>query len=242
MRSFSLILLRRLLFRPATTRRPMLYDQLSAPGLSTLERILLHSLAHEPVSIVRRRAVDAVTDLANHARRPWHALQSQVFGMADAHDPVAREAAFRVFAGCPNLVMDLQAENVMGSFQKGLQDPQSTEVSPRCWSSVHLFAGVPVLASRWGGPGAMSACCPIGSKQCSDPTRSVYTRSSIAIYLTVAVCSSPGLVIAGPKLHAGARSTLMLVVHASTAIARLSGLRIEDSPHLFSPRRLSGMA
>ncbi|KAL7277457.1 hypothetical protein ACG7TL_008378 [Trametes sanguinea] len=134
MRSFSLVLLRRLLFRPLSTQRLALYDQLPAPVINTLERILLHSLLHEPAPVVRHKSVDTVTDLSNYAMkrgRPWHALQSQSFAMADSPDVHTREAAFRVFAGCPNLIMDLQTDAIISILQKGLQDQQSTEVSPR---------------------------------------------------------------------------------------------------------------
>lgn len=133
MRSFSLVLLRRLLFRQTINQhQPLpLYDQLSSQTLATIERLLLHSLSHEPSPLVRRKAVDTVTDLANGSMergRPWHALQAQAFSMAQHPDPGLREAAFRVFAGSPNLVMDLQTESVLAILQKGLQDPQSVEV------------------------------------------------------------------------------------------------------------------
>ncbi|KAL1940497.1 hypothetical protein VTO73DRAFT_9069 [Trametes versicolor] len=131
MRSFSLVLLRRLLFRPPSPNRLALYDQLSAPAIATLERILLHSLLHEPAPVVRHKTVDTVTDLSNYSMkrgRPWHTLQSQVFAMADNTDVHTREAAFRVFAGCPNLIMDLQTDAILAILQKGLQDQQSTEV------------------------------------------------------------------------------------------------------------------
>ncbi|KAI0364989.1 ARM repeat-containing protein [Pilatotrama ljubarskyi] len=131
MRSFSLVLLRRLLFRPPSTQRLALYDQLSGPAIATLERILLHSLLHEPAPVVRHKTVDTVTDLSNYSMkrgRPWHALQSQVFAMADSPDVHTREAAYRVFAGCPNLIMDLQTDAILSILHKGLQDQQSTDV------------------------------------------------------------------------------------------------------------------
>ena len=101
MRSFSLVLLRRLLFRPSTTQRVALYDHLGSQAIETLHRILLHSLLHEPAPVVRRKTVDTVTDLSNNAMKrghPWPALQPQVFAMSDSHDVLSREAAFRVFA------------------------------------------------------------------------------------------------------------------------------------------------
>ena len=39
-----------------------------------------------------------------------------------------RECAFRVFSGCPNLVMDLQTDAVLSVFEKGLRDTQSVDV------------------------------------------------------------------------------------------------------------------
>ncbi|KAG1888483.1 armadillo-type protein, partial [Suillus fuscotomentosus] len=39
-----------------------------------------------------------------------------------------RESAFRLFSGCPNLVMNLQTDAVLTVFRKGLQDSQSVHV------------------------------------------------------------------------------------------------------------------
>ncbi|KAI9441935.1 ARM repeat-containing protein [Lactarius indigo] len=136
MRSFSLVLLRRLLFRAspgssAKSPRMTLYDRLSSQTLTTIERILLHSLLHEQIDTVRRKAVDTICDLANNSMergRPWHALQAQAFSMCKGADPSARDSAFRIFAGCPNLVMDLQTDAVLRVLQDGLQDRQSVEV------------------------------------------------------------------------------------------------------------------
>ncbi|KIY64331.1 ARM repeat-containing protein [Cylindrobasidium torrendii FP15055 ss-10] len=127
MRSFSLVLLRRLLFRATANTYPRLslYDQLSSQTLDTLERLLLHSLSHEPIQDVRRKSVDSVCELANKGMsrgRPWHALQAQTFAMARHNDAPMRETAFTVFAGCPNLVMDLQTDAVLNVFRSGLQD------------------------------------------------------------------------------------------------------------------------
>ncbi|KAI6101042.1 armadillo-type protein [Pisolithus croceorrhizus] len=136
MRSFSLVLLRRLLFRSPPQQhqkdpRMTLYDHMSTQALTTLERLLLHSLSHEPSDSVRRKTVDTVCDLANNAMsrgRPWHALQAQAFSMTQVTETGFRECAFRVFSGSPNLVMDLQTEAVLSVFQKGLQDAHSVDV------------------------------------------------------------------------------------------------------------------
>jgi hypothetical protein len=148
MRSFSLVLLRRLLFRPVPTApsqtqpspgtRLTLYDHLSNQTLGTLEQLLLFSLSHETSSSVRRKSVDTITDLANQEMirgRPWHSLQAQTFSMTHSQGAergvegaALRESAYRIFAGCPNLVMDLQIDAVLGVFQRGLQDQESIEV------------------------------------------------------------------------------------------------------------------
>ena len=153
MRSFSLVLLRRLLFRPAPATnnnsnpttpsistsfpRLTLYDHLSHQTLATLERLLLFSLSHEVSPHVRRKTVDTVCDLSNQGMvrgRPWHALQAQAFSMIQSQSstqdgsPALRESAFRVFSGCPNLVMDLQTDAVLNVLGRGLQDQYSIEV------------------------------------------------------------------------------------------------------------------
>ncbi|RDB16214.1 Importin subunit beta-3 [Hypsizygus marmoreus] len=177
MRSFSLVLLRRLLFRPAPTSqapprspghpapRLTLYDHLSSQTLTTLERLLLHSLSHEPNAKVRRKTVDTVCDVANQGMlrgRPWHALQSQAFSMTQvqgsggngAQGTLLKDSAYRVFAGCPNLVMDLQTDVVLGVFQKGLQDPDSVEVRHAA-----LLASVAYLTAA--EPGQLSQSLPL---------------------------------------------------------------------------------
>jgi importin-5 len=138
MRSFSLVLLRRLLLRttPLGARNGSgaqtlsLYDQLPASTLSSIEQVLLHSVSNESAALVRHKAVDTVIDIANRSMergRPWHALQVQSFAMVNHTDPGARESAFRIFAGCPVIILDLQTSGILELLQKGLQDP-SVEV------------------------------------------------------------------------------------------------------------------
>jgi hypothetical protein len=50
-----------------------------------------------------------------------------------------RESAYRVFAGCPNLVMDLQTDAVLAVFQGGFQDRYSVEVHFTAVFVVHLL-------------------------------------------------------------------------------------------------------
>ena len=155
MRSFSLVVLRRLLFRPAPATnsnssptspsvsasfpRLTLYDHLLHQTLATFERLLLFSLSHEVSPHVRRKTVDTVCDLSIQGMvrgRSWHALQAQAFSMIQSQEPnqdgspALRESAavFRVFSGCPNLVMDLQTDAVLDVLRRGLQDQYSIEV------------------------------------------------------------------------------------------------------------------
>lgn len=130
MRQFTLILIRRFLFRSrhsssAKGPAPCLYDQLSSSALTNLENLLLHSLEHERVGSVRNAAVDTVCDVANHGMhrgRPWHQLQSHAFQLAQSTDSAAKETAFRLFKGCPNLVVDLGVDSTLKALQSGLQD------------------------------------------------------------------------------------------------------------------------
>ena len=136
MRFFSLVLLRHFPFRASpdsSAKSPCitLYDRISNQTLTTIERILLHSLLYEQIDSVRRKAVDTICDLANNSMergRPWHTLQAQAFSMCKDADQTRRDSVFRIFAGCPNLVMDLQTDAILRVLQDGLQDRQSIEV------------------------------------------------------------------------------------------------------------------
>ena len=104
MRSFSLVLLRRLLFRPATAQRVSLYDHLGSQAIETLQRILLHSLQHEPAAVVRRKTVDTVTDLSNNAMKrghPWLAPQPRRFARRCHEYPAEWHPSSYVFHCCP---------------------------------------------------------------------------------------------------------------------------------------------
>jgi importin-5 len=70
-----------------------------------------------------------------------------------------REAAYKLFAGSPYLVMDLQLDAVLGVFQRGLQDAESVDVRLAA-----LEAGVRWLQScgTWPGPvgsAPVGRCC-----------------------------------------------------------------------------------
>ena len=138
MRSFSLVLLRRLLFRalpssPSTLRssRITLYDHLSEPTRTSLERALLSALANEPSQSVRPKLADTITDLATASfdrGRPWLALQAQSFSATLHTDHRQRESAYRIFGNVPALMGDQQVDAIVRVLQRGLQDPESLEV------------------------------------------------------------------------------------------------------------------
>lgn len=170
MRSFSLVLLRRLLFRSTTNQTLPLYDHLSAQTLATIERLLLHILLHEPTIAVRRKATDTISEVANYSMsrgRPWHSLQQQAFQMTESEDPITRENAYRVFAGSPNLIMDLRMDSVIGMLQKGLQDPQSVDVSVH--RSPVLFS--PLQAANVAAILVIMRPCPHVGSAASNPPR-----------------------------------------------------------------------
>ena len=205
MRSFSLVLLRRLLFRAspgssAKSPRMTLYDRLSVQTLNAIERSLLHSLLHEQIDSVRRKAVDTICDLANNSMergRPWHALQAQAFAMCKGADPTARDSAFRIFAGCPNLVMDLQTDAVLRVLQDGLQDRQSIDVRafifllPKLPCNFDFFArsgtrlcglqyliSRPAISTKSRSPYRSCTRCSIPSPRSPTPTSRNFSSSS----------------------------------------------------------------
>ena len=74
-------------------------------------------------------------ELTSHsAKITWNSLQAQAFSMIQSQgptqdgSPVLRKSAFRVFSGCPNLVMDIQTDAVLNVLGRGLQDQYSIEV------------------------------------------------------------------------------------------------------------------
>ncbi|KAJ8091013.1 importin subunit beta-3 [Marasmius tenuissimus] len=274
MRSFSLVLLRRLLFRPSATPPSSqsgnganfhlvalaptltLYDRLSSSALTTLERLLLHSLGHEVSASVRRKTVDTISDVANQGMargRPWHALQAQVFSMANAglegsqstfvgaQAAGLRESAFRVFAGCPNLVMDLQTDAVLRVFSQGLKDEESIEVRHAALEAAVIYLTsadpnqlaqslglmYPVLdtlppllvemqALQPGGGASAGATSPIPNFTTSSPSAPVPTGSKQN----------------KPKTSTGKSPTAHLIAFISSLTPLASAQPVLFSPHL----------
>ncbi|KAF8637449.1 hypothetical protein AX17_002814 [Amanita inopinata Kibby_2008] len=243
MRSFSLVLLRRLLFRPSQPTHPSrslprltLYDHLSSTTLSKLERILLHSLSHEPSPVVRYKSVDTACDVANQGMmrgRPWHALQAQAFSMAQAREDggqmggggglgevrseYARENGYRVFAGCPNLVMDLQTDAVLGVFQSGLQDPYSVQVRHAA-----LLASVAYLTA---------ADPPQLAQSVSLLNPMLETLPALAQHTGLIY---PSTLTVSSSLSSPETSSVSFCVHLSTFLTTLTPL-CSSHPYLFQP-------
>lgn len=153
MRSFSLILLRRLLFRTiqSAPNAPIvgpghnqngqsltMYDHLSESTRVQLENTLLNSLLNEPSASVKHKAADTITDLANASfqrGRPWPALQQTVF-RAVGGSPSARESAYRIMERCAVLMADVPPEVLY----RGLGDNSiDVRVPLCCLISVYWF-------------------------------------------------------------------------------------------------------
>lgn len=115
---------------------------------------------------MRKKSVDTVSDVVKEGMRrgrPWHALQAMGFAFLGEGPNAAsysntsgtatggvdpkylRETAYLVFAGCPNLVLDLQTEAVVGVFRRGLEDA-CVEVS--AFFRLFLFNYVSLIRSR----------------------------------------------------------------------------------------------
>jgi len=138
MRSFSLVLLRRLLFRPmpymSGVPRQVLYDHLSEQTRESLERLILSCLQNETDEGVRRKVADTICDLAKGSLergRPWEALQVQSFTATRSPHAGHREVAFRIFTYVPQLALGQEMNAVIDVFERGLQDPESLQVRKR---------------------------------------------------------------------------------------------------------------
>lgn len=135
MRSFSLVLLRRLLFRPMPftqgVPRQQLYDHLAEQTRDTLERVVLSCLQNEADDSVRKKVADTICDLAKGSLergRPWEALQVQTFTATRSPNAGHREAAYRIFTYVPQIALSQEMNAVIDVFDRGLQDPESLNV------------------------------------------------------------------------------------------------------------------
>ncbi|KAF9541179.1 ARM repeat-containing protein [Agrocybe pediades] len=221
MRSFSLVLLRRFLFRSASANnannqnygaqdpnrpapipshtRTTLYDHLSHQTLATIERLLLFSLSHETAKTVRKTTIDTIYDVANQGMlrgRPWHALQAQVFSMTHAQGAAERESAYRVFAGCPNLVMDLQLDAVLASVAF-LMACDSNQLALSISLLSPMLETLPQLANSLSQP-------PLGAE--SSPTTA---RTSNYHYLSTFLSTLTPLTTSHPIIFAPHLQTLL---------------------------------
>lgn len=144
MRSLSLVLLRRILFRllrpkaifnpnaqSQATQSVTLHGQLSDDTLDTLEGLLLHCLLHEPSPTVRHKSIDTIAQFATYnirRGRPWHALQLQAFSMTQSAHAPERVAAFMLFTESPKLAMQLETEAIITALTNGMKKAQTVDV------------------------------------------------------------------------------------------------------------------
>ncbi|KIY43233.1 ARM repeat-containing protein [Fistulina hepatica ATCC 64428] len=205
MRSFSFVLLRRLLFRKEAAAlinrigpRLTLYDRLSSNSLTTLERVLLYSLSHEPSALVRHKAVDTIADVANEGMtrgRMWHALQAQALAMAQGElQGMLGPSAFLVFAASPALIADLQMDAILGIFARGLADDESADVRHAALSAAIAY---------------LCHCESAQFSRCTAPPESNTSGPRSTIYLTRFLTTLLPLATSHPTLFAPHLSSLL---------------------------------
>ncbi|KZT38421.1 ARM repeat-containing protein [Sistotremastrum suecicum HHB10207 ss-3] len=138
MRTFTLVLLRRFLFRAIpnspsdhSQSRNTLYDHLPENTRIALERLLLSCLTHETAEGVRRKVADTCCDMANGSfqrGRPWDALGAWVEGACARGDPGQRESAFTILANVPALLHEVSLATLLPLLHSGLTDQHSIAV------------------------------------------------------------------------------------------------------------------
>lgn len=116
MRTFTLVLLRRFLFRAIpnspsdhSQTRNTLYDHLPENTRIALERLLLSCLTHETAEGVRRKVADTCCDMANGSfqrGRPWDALGAWVEGACARGDPGQRYLRHAFISGRTNVIYE----------------------------------------------------------------------------------------------------------------------------------------
>ncbi|KAJ7594828.1 armadillo-type protein [Mycena floridula] len=238
MRSFSLVLLRRLLFRPrpqlTSSTTPgtalSLYDHLSIQTLTTLEKLLLHSLMHERAYGVRIKSVDTTCDVANQAMRrgrPWHDLQAQVFGMSQSEENwELRESAFKVFTGSPNLVTDLQTEAVVNLLARGLGD---TKVEVRLAA---LDAAVAYLMAA--DPAQIAASGPQLMIPILETLPALASSNNSSSMATPSATSPPSSALSSAGFPTTPPASVNLTLTLSSFLSALTPLA-STHPSLFAP-------
>ncbi|KAG8908141.1 hypothetical protein FRB99_000169 [Tulasnella sp. 403] len=100
-----------------------IYDHLPESTRKTIESLLLDCIANETVSSCRNKIIDTVTVIAEGSldrQRPWPELQTFAAQYALSIDLPQREAAFRIFASVPRLILDQRVDDVVGVLERGL--------------------------------------------------------------------------------------------------------------------------
>ncbi|ODQ56549.1 ARM repeat-containing protein [Saitoella complicata NRRL Y-17804] len=134
MRSFAVVLLRRIAFKPAPgypeESEKTIYDILNDVARKNVHDLLLASFAEEQVVGVRHKVCDAIAEIARHglySSYKWPDLLQALFSCSKSPEAAHRESAYRVFAAVPTLIGSQHADILKGAFQAGLED-QSQEV------------------------------------------------------------------------------------------------------------------
>ncbi|OMJ17419.1 Importin subunit beta-3 [Smittium culicis] len=90
-----------------------------------VKALLLSALDRETDSSSRNKICDTVSDIFNFDDS-WPELLSTLFAISSSANPSHRESAYRIFCGCPQLLIDQNPQSIRDAFIGAFQDSDSS--------------------------------------------------------------------------------------------------------------------
>ncbi|CAG8467575.1 10518_t:CDS:10 [Funneliformis mosseae] len=134
-RSFSFVLLRRLAFKAPNQASKLdeltIWDLLQEQSRQAIKNELLISLSVEQENTVRHKVCDAISEVAKNSflkGQKWSELLTALIEASKTPSAEHREAALRIFSAVPNLLTDIQINEVKQVFSANLQDTNNAAI------------------------------------------------------------------------------------------------------------------
>ncbi|KAG5438294.1 hypothetical protein PCANB_002782 [Pneumocystis canis] len=147
LRSFAVILLRRISFKlistPNDSREVMVWSILSEEGVKKIKLLLLESFTKENDDNVRHKIGDTIAEIAHtlyEENVPWPELFYMLFQCSKSLNPGQRESTFRIFASIPEIFKKEHIDMLKEIFQYGLQDEDVRLSSLKALSSLLAYS------------------------------------------------------------------------------------------------------
>ncbi|PVZ98231.1 hypothetical protein BB558_005779 [Smittium angustum] len=127
-RGFAAVLLRRVSLKEnfgvaeiADAPEGTVWSRVTADTRTQVKSMLLSSLERESDNGARNKVCDTISEVAN-VEDAWPELLQALFVSSTSGLPALRESAFRIFTGCPQLLVDQNPQSVKDAFIVAFQD------------------------------------------------------------------------------------------------------------------------